>query len=76
MALAWTAATDDTGVTGYQVWRSKSATTGFTQVGSPTGTTYTSGSLARRTTYYFKVRAVDAAGNLGPYSATVSARTG
>jgi uncharacterized protein with LGFP repeats len=76
VALAWTAATDDTGVSGYQVWRSKSATTGFTQVGSPTGTTYTSGSLARRTTYYFKVRAVDAAGNLGPYSATVSARTG
>jgi hypothetical protein len=76
VALAWTAATDDTGVTRYQVWRSKSATTGFTQVGSPTGTTYTSGSLARRTTYYFKVRALDAAGNLGPYSTTVSARTG
>jgi hypothetical protein len=76
VALAWTASTDDTGVTGYQVWRSKSATTGFTRIGSPTGTTYTSGSLARRTTYYFKVRAFDGAGNLGPYSATVSARTG
>jgi hypothetical protein len=76
VALAWTASTDDTGVTGYQVWRSKSATTGFTQIGSPTGTTYASGSLARRTTYYFKVRAFDGSGNLGPYSATVSARTG
>ncbi|WP_191907775.1 N-acetylmuramoyl-L-alanine amidase [Nocardioides cynanchi] len=76
VALAWTAATDDTGVSGYQVWRSKSATTGFTQVGSPTGTTYTIGSLARRTTYYFQVRAVDASGNVGPFSATVSARTG
>jgi chitodextrinase len=32
-------------------------------------------SLARRTTYYYRVRAVDAAGNLGAFSATKSART-
>jgi hypothetical protein len=75
VTLAWTASADDSGVRGYQVWRSKNATTGFTQVGSPTGTTYTSGSLARRTTYYFKVRGVDTSGNVGPFSATVSART-
>jgi hypothetical protein len=75
VALSWTAATDDTAVSGYQVWRSKSATTGFTQVGTPTGTSYTSGSLARRTTYYFKVRAVDTSGNVGAFSTTVSART-
>ena len=37
------------------MWRSKSASSGFAQVGSTAGTTYTSGSLARRTTYYFKV---------------------
>jgi uncharacterized protein with LGFP repeats len=75
VALSWAASTDDVAVSGYQVWRSKSATTGFVQVGSPTGTAYTSGSLARRTTYYFKVRAVDSSGNVGPFSATISART-
>lgn len=51
------------------------APSGFAQVGTPTGTTYTSGSLARRTTYYFKVRAVDTSGNAGPFGTTVSART-
>jgi hypothetical protein len=30
---------------------------------------------ARRTTYWFKVRAVDAAGNVGPFGPTVSTRT-
>lgn len=75
VALSWGAASDDTGIGGYQVWRSKRATSGFSQVGTPTGTTYTSDSLARRTTYYFKVRAVDTSGNVGPFSTTVSART-
>ena len=75
VALGWTASIDDSGISGYQVWRSKKASTGFAQVSSPTSTTYTNGSLARRTTYYFKVRAVDTAGNVGPFSATVSAHT-
>jgi hypothetical protein len=75
VALSWGAASDDSGVSGYQVWRSKKASSGFTQVGTPTGTTYTSGSLARRTTYYFEVRAVDTSGNVGPFSTIVSART-
>jgi hypothetical protein len=73
--LTWSPASDNVGVTRYQVWRSKSSTSGFTQVGSPTGTSFTSGSLARRTTYWFKVRAVDAAGNLGRFSTAASTRT-
>ena len=36
---------------------------------------FTSGSLARRTTYWFKVRAVDAAGNIGPFGTRISKRT-
>ena len=72
--LTWTQATDNVGIARYQVWRSRSSTSGFAQIGTTTGTSFTSGSLARRTTYWFKVRAVDAAGNLGPFS-TVSTRT-
>ena len=75
VTLTWNAALDDVRVNNYQVWRSTSATTGFAQTGTPTGTTFTVGSLSRRTTYYFRVRAVDTSGNIGPFSATVSART-
>jgi len=74
VTLTWNAPVDND-VNNYQVWRSSSATTGFAQAGTPTGTTFTVGSLKRRTTYYFKVRAVDTSGNIGPFSATVSART-
>ena len=74
--LTWNAAVDNsTTVNNYQVWRSSSATTGFAQAGTSTGTTFTAGSLSRRTTYYFQVRAVDTSGNIGPFSATVPART-
>jgi hypothetical protein len=75
VTLTWNAAVDDVSVNNYQVWRSSSATTGFAQVGTPTGTNFTVGSLSKRTTYYFRVRAVDTSGNIGPFSATVSART-
>ena len=73
--LSWNAAIDNVGVARYQVFRRKGSTGGYTQVGTTTGRTFTSGSLARRTTYWFKVRAVDAAGNISLLSAGVSART-
>ena len=75
VSLSWARATDNVGVARYQVWRSKSSTTGYSQVGTTTDLRFTSGSLARRTTYYFKVRAVDAAGNVGPFGTRASART-
>jgi hypothetical protein len=74
VTLTWTAPVDKD-INNYQVWRSSSATTGFAQVGTPTGTTFTVEALSRRTTYYFRVRAVDTSGNIGPFGATVSART-
>ena len=74
VTLTWKAPADND-INNYQVWRSSSATTGFAQAGAPTVTTFTVGSLSRHKTYYFRVRAVDTSGNLGPFSATVSART-
>ncbi|MEN3356580.1 MAG: hypothetical protein V7637_562 [Mycobacteriales bacterium] len=73
--LSWTAATDNLSVTGYRVYRSTTA--GFTpaagnQVGTPTGTGYVDSGLAAGT-YYYRVAAVDGAGNVGPASGEASA---
>ena len=74
--LSWTAATDNVGVTGYQVERCQgSACTTFAQVGTPTGTSFNNTGLSASTTYRYRVRAVDAAGNLGAYSSIVNATT-
>ena len=58
--LAWNAATDNIGVTGYRVYRDG------TLVATVTGLTWTDTRQRLATTY--TVRAVDAAGNLGPVS--------
>jgi Concanavalin A-like lectin/glucanases superfamily/Domain of unknown function (DUF1929)/Bacterial Ig domain/Purple acid Phosphatase, N-terminal domain len=76
-ALVWTAATDNLSVTGYRVYRS--ATAGFTpaaanQVGTATGTTYTDTGVTAGT-WYYRVAAVDGAGNVGPASPEASAVT-
>jgi glucose/arabinose dehydrogenase/chitodextrinase len=74
--LSWTASTDNVGVTGYRVERCQgSGCTTFTQVGTPTGTSYNDTGLAASTQYRYRVRAADAAGNLGAYSSIVSATT-
>jgi glucose/arabinose dehydrogenase/chitodextrinase len=74
--LNWTAATDNVGVAGYQVERCQGTScTNFAQVGTPTATTYSSTGLQANTSYRFRARAVDAAGNLSPYSAIVTGRT-
>ncbi|WP_203922764.1 fibronectin type III domain-containing protein, partial [Rugosimonospora africana] len=70
IALSWNAATDNLGVTGYQVYR------GTTQVGSPTGTSYTDTGLTPSTQYSYTVRARDAAGNLSTASSPVTVTTG
>jgi hypothetical protein len=69
-SLSWTAASDNVGVTGYVIYRS--ATPGFTpsaanQVGQTSNTNFTETGLAAGT-YYYLVKAIDAAGNLGPSS--------
>jgi chitodextrinase len=74
--LAWTAATDNVGVTGYLVERCQGAScTGFVQIATTTGTSQSNTGLAAGTAYRYRVRATDAAGNLGAYSIIVSATT-
>ncbi|MFO1313378.1 MAG: fibronectin type III domain-containing protein [Burkholderiales bacterium] len=74
--VSWTAATDNVGVTAYRVERCQNAgCTAFAQVGSVTGTYYSDSGLVAGATYQYRVRAADAAGNLGNYSAVVAATT-
>ncbi|MEO5823311.1 MAG: DUF4082 domain-containing protein [Vicinamibacteraceae bacterium] len=76
IALSWSAATDNVGVSGYRVERCTGAScTTFAQIATPTTTTYSDTGVTASTTYVYRVRAVDAGGNLGPYSTTVSAAT-
>lgn len=55
--VTWSASTDDTGVTGYDVFRDGS------KVGTATGTTLTDATVQPSTTYGYTVDAFDAAGN-------------
>jgi hypothetical protein len=78
IALNWTAATDNVAVTGYLVERCQGAScSSFAQVAAPagTGTTYTDSGLPASTSFSYRVRAIDAAGNPGPYSNTTTATT-
>ncbi|MGW4374987.1 glycoside hydrolase family 6 protein [Streptomyces albidoflavus] len=69
VSLSWTAATDDTGVTGYDVYRDG------TRTGSTTTTAYADSGLTPGTAYTYTVRAKDAAGNVSPPSASLAATT-
>ncbi|MCO5966941.1 cellulose binding domain-containing protein [Actinoallomurus soli] len=69
VSLSWTASTDNVGVTGYEVYQGSSLAV------TVSGTSATVSGLAASTSYSFKVRAKDAAGNFSAYSATVSATT-
>jgi len=73
VALSWPAATDNVGVSGYQVYREAGATDVL--VASPTTTSATVTGLTGGTAYGFYVVAKDAAGNTSPPSATVSVTT-
>jgi YVTN family beta-propeller protein len=76
ISLSWGAATDNVGVTGYRLERCQGAGCGtFSQVATPAGTAYTDSGVSPNTSYSYRVRGADAAGNLGAYSNTVSATT-
>ena len=67
--LSWSGATDNVGVTGYDVYKNG------TLLASVTGTTYQATGLTSGTTYSFTIRAKDAAGNVSVDSNTATATT-
>ncbi|MGW4802467.1 fibronectin type III domain-containing protein, partial [Nonomuraea sp. NPDC004297] len=69
LSLTWSAATDNVGVTRYEVSRDGAAPT------TVSGTTHQATGLTPETSYAFRVRACDAAGNCSAYSSSVSGRT-
>ncbi|WP_254705681.1 glycosyl hydrolase family 8 [Streptomyces vilmorinianum] len=69
VSLAWNAATDNVGVTGYDLYR------GGNLVGSTTGTSYTDTGLTASTSYSYTVKARDAAGNRSAASNTLGVTT-
>ena len=76
IALVWTASTDNVGVSGYQVERCQGVgCSSFAQVAALAGTTYNDTGLTAGTSYSYRVRATDAAGNLSSYSNVTSATT-
>jgi fibronectin type 3 domain-containing protein/uncharacterized membrane protein len=71
IGLTWNPAS---GATSYKVQRSPDGSTGWTQVGTSTTTTFTDTGLAAATTYYYRVLASNNVGDSSP-SNVASART-
>ncbi|MER5948009.1 carbohydrate binding domain-containing protein [Streptomyces sp. NPDC001904] len=74
VVLTWDAASDDTGVTGYQITRTGG--TKGTSVIAATSTVYSDTGLEEKTAYTYTVRALDAAGNASAASVEAKATTG
>ena len=63
-------------MTGYRVERCQGAgCANFVQVGAPAGASFNDTGLAAATSYSYRVRAADLAGNLSGYSSVQSATT-
>ncbi len=76
ISLSWPAATDNVGVTGYQVERCQGAgCTTFALIASPPTTSYQDTGLTPSTSYSYRVRAQDAPGNTSPYSPIITSTT-
>lgn len=67
--LTWNASTDNTGVSGYTVYRNG------TKIGTASGTSYSDTGLSQNTSYTYTVSAMDSAGNVSPQSAPIAITT-
>ena len=70
VGLGWTAATDNTGVTGYDIFRD-----GSLLVTVPAVTTYTDVTVGGGSTHSYAVRARDVAGNVSGFTPTIPVTT-
>jgi chitodextrinase len=71
--LQWSVSSDNVAVTGYRVERCRNAgCSDFTEIGTTSGTTFSDAALVPAKTYRYRVRAIDAAGNLSGYSTAAS----
>jgi len=76
VGLSWTAATDNYAVTGYSIERCVGTScTPSSQLNTSATTAFSDTSVAPSTTYGYRVRAYDEAGNYGGYSSTVPVTT-
>jgi chitodextrinase len=67
--LAWNASIDNVGITGYAVERCAGAGCAtFARIATTSDTSYSDAGLAADTSYSYRIRARDAAGNFSPYS--------
>ncbi len=74
--LGWTASTDNIGVTGYRVERCHGVgCSNFVQIATAATLTFNNTALIQGNSYSYRVRATDAAGNLGAYSPIATGTT-
>src|SRR5262245_56436695 len=74
--LTWTASIDNVGVTNYLIERCQGpGCSTFAQVNTTPSTTFSDTGLLSQTSYSYRTRATDAAGNLSAYSNIASATT-
>lgn len=74
LALSWPAASDPSGVASYEIW-SATGTGASSLLTTSTGPS-TTANLAPGSSYNIKIRAKDAAGNLGPFSTVTTVSPG
>lgn len=78
ISVSWSASTDTggSGLAGYKVERCTGAScSNFAQIATTTSTSYADSGLTAATTYRYRVRAYDGAGNNSSYSSTAQATT-
>lgn len=74
--LSWLASSDNVAVAGYTLERCIGAgCTSFAQIATPASTSYSDTGRTSNTTYVYRVRAQDAAGNSSGFSTSASATT-
>ncbi len=76
IGLTWSSSSDNVLVTGYELQRCTGAgCSNFANIGTAAATTYSNSGLTQNTTYRYRIRAYDAAGNFSSYSSIATSTT-